>query len=137
MVGGALMQLVAYGAQDIYLDGPGYTHSNAYASHEYYHAICKREKKQNNVISHKNKQYGTPRQLKKGTECIISLDEIKEKEAYSICTTCKQIFSWGHIILWTQNHNTCPHCRCETNITNMKKYINTTESKKKTEKKSK
>lgn len=130
MPGGGLMQLVAYGAQDIYLSDHRSSHSNAYANHEYYHAICKRERKQKNIITHKDKQYGHPRQLKRGTTCIISLDEIAEKENYTICGTCKQIFSWGHITLWLQNHDTCPHCRTNLEIGKMKKYINSVERKK-------
>lgn len=130
MPGGGLVQLIAYGAQDIYLSSDRNFHSNAYANHEYYHAICKRERKQKNIITHKTKQYGNPRQLKRGITCIISLDEIAKNENYTLCNTCKQIFSWGHITLWLQNHNTCPHCRTNLEIGNLKKYINSSESKK-------
>ena len=88
------------------------------------------ERKQKNIITHKTKQYGNPRQLKRGTTCIISLDEIAKNENYTLCNTCKQIFSWGHITLWLQNHDTCTHCRTNLGIGNLKKYVNSAESKK-------
>ena len=128
---GGLMQLVAYGAQDIYLHEPAVMRGNGFENHEYYHDICKRKKNYEKVKSHKEKQVGHPRQLKRGTTCIISLDEITNNEAFSCCNQCKQIFSWGHIILWLNNNKTCPHCRANMDITNMKKYVNSAGNKKK------
>lgn len=130
-IGGGLMQLVAYGAQDVYLQNVGniFTNPNAYANHEYYHAICKPKTRNHNIISHKNKQTGIPRQLKRGTTCIISYDEIGENDTYTICHVCKQIYGWGSIIIWMQTSKTCPHCRCDMDINHMNKYVNTSNKK--------
>lgn len=133
------MQLVAYGSMDILIDRSfgRIRRTNAYNlfGHEYYQELFERRTKKNekrqHVINHKTTYPGTVRQLKKGTTCVISYDEIQQNDTYAICNNCDKIFSWGHILLWLQKNETCPHCRQNMFISCLKKYVNTTKRRNK------
>ena len=47
----------------------------------------------------------------RGTQCSISLEDIKQGETYDICTTCKNVFKSSNLTTWIKQSCTCPICR--------------------------
>ena len=47
----------------------------------------------------------------RGTQCSISLEDIKQGELYDICTTCKNVFKSSNMTIWIKQSRTCPICR--------------------------
>ena len=127
---GGLMQLIAYGAQDVYLENPvnGRNYRNG---NPYFRAI---EERVNRVLNprynNRHPAFDESRvifqnsRLKNGTECLITLCPINRGDKYTRCYQCKKVFDWGSMVLWLRDHSGCPHCRTNLNLDNMPKLIN-------------
>lgn len=137
------MQLVAYGAQDVYLENPVPVNwRNNRNGNPYFREL-------DELVDHRlNPQYNRPAfdetkaifrksGLKNGTECLITLCPINRGDKYTRCYQCKQVFDWGSMVLWLQDHPGCPHCRTNLNLDNMPKLINKHNDQKKHRKKKK
>ncbi len=111
MVGGGLMQLVAYGASDIYLN-----HTVTLQPYNYV-------KSKNKLLSHKNfkrvNKYLTDDD--KNIECPISYQKISYGSKYFQCVGCKYNFSYKsvkHIGL----KNNCSICKKKSWYNNIVYY---------------
>lgn len=103
-MGGGLMQLVSYGAQDIYLtSNPNTTSVRSVENTE---GI----KKNTTTITTKSKLKS---ELNKDNNdnCPICMECMINKEIV-ICKGCNKCFDKTCIESWLVNHNTCPLCRC-------------------------
>lgn len=110
----AFMQLVSYGAQDIYL-------TDNYTVTHYFNPNT------NNDNSNWKIFYKLiPKTLiDKGEEyylCCITYDYIKDGDKYIQCSKCNKCFDISVKANWFKNNNNCPHCR--TKWTNKKIFIN-------------
>ena len=100
---GSLMQLVAYGAQDIYLTGnTNNTILQPYYESEYNHDY-------DNIL------YLTEDliEIDRYEECIISLEQIQNNENIAKCSQCKKITKYTIMQQWFNENESCPHCRGE------------------------
>lgn len=100
---GGLMQLVAYGAQDIYLTGnTNNTILQPYYESEYNHDY-------DNIL------YLTEDliEIDRYEECIISLEQIQNNENIAKCSQCKKIVKYNVMQQWFNENESCPHCRGE------------------------
>lgn len=128
---GGLMQLIAYGAQDVYLGNPVNTRNNRNGN-PYFREIEERVDRVLNQMYNNNRQpaFDESRvifrssRLKNGTECPITMCPINKGEKYTKCYQCKKAFDWGSMVLWLRDNSTCPHCRTNLNMDNMPKLIN-------------
>ena len=122
---GGLMQLVAYGAQDVYLENLVNWRNNRYQN-PYFREI---EERVYPVLNQPgfdepiNYVFWNSR-LKNGTECPIMMCPINRGDKYTQCYQCKKAFDWGSMVLWLRDNSTCPHCRTNLNLPNMPKLIN-------------
>ena len=110
MPGGGLMQLVAYGAQDIYLTAlvSGDTPQTFWFDRNTDLAIP--------LVSSPlvdNILYLTDEiiYIDEYEECIISLDQIHHNENIAKCSQCKKIAKYQLMQQWFNENKSCPHCR--------------------------
>ena len=98
MPGGGLMQLVAYGALDIYLTaGPQLSKVVYLQPTKLSHEITK-----NRLICNKDKLL-----------CPIEYTIININDKYQHCIICNNNFCNDSIIEWLKINNSCPMCRNE------------------------
>jgi hypothetical protein len=124
MSGGGLMQLIAYGAQDVYLTAPQqityfrltYQSRTNFAPETIpnYDSIVTPSSITEPTIVYKL--------LIANTECIITYIVIETNAAYWECDTCNKVVTWDAASLWISGHKNCPHCRCDSTLD--KKHIN-------------
>jgi len=88
---GGLMQLVAYGAQDIYL----------------MRNISALQSKQ--IIQWKNEIISF--KIPKKTKCPITFDLINISSGVCKCLQCRNIFDYSAYKQWINTNKTCPVCR--------------------------
>ena len=103
---GGLMQLVAYGAQDIYLTGN--TGNTRYSPPSSLATSVTPEQ-------HDNILYLTEDliEIDRYEECIISLEQIQNNENIAKCSQCKKITKYTIMQQWFNENASCPHCRGE------------------------
>jgi hypothetical protein len=109
-MGGGLMQLLAYGAQDVYL----YNDSN------YGPDIIVDNFNSINLNNLENTynwyQYNRPiKKTDSNTECPITLEEINKSDSYCICNTCNTLFNSFALKKTLRVRNECPICLAEWN----------------------
>lgn len=119
------MQLVAYGAQDVYLNATPTTYfSPIYRQHTYYTSNSIHAN--DNNIDTTSESITEPTIIYKlidaNTECIITYISIEINSTYWECNTCNKVISWDAASLWISSHKKCPHCRCDAVLDT--KYIN-------------
>ncbi len=101
-MGGGLMQLVAYGATDVYLSGDSYRvvyrrHTNfSYESTE----KCFEEITKNRLILDKERMV-----------CPIEYTNINIDDKYLHCSKCNHNFCNDSITKWLNINKSCPMCR--------------------------
>lgn len=129
MSGGGIMQLVAYGAQDVYLTTmPQITYFRlTYRRHtNFAPELINSDGSDNNggntMVPEVNIIY---KLLSANTECIITYIIIEANGVYWECDTCNKVVCWEAAEHWISGHKNCPHCRCDATLD--KKYINATE----------
>jgi len=117
MPGGGLMQLVAYGAQNVYITGAPVTF---YRVTYRRHTNFAMESIDFNEDNRDPPQIQLPELIIKylqldpvggNNQCVISLEPIQENDEYWQCNTCTKVVSWEAAGLWIGQHKTCPHCR--------------------------
>lgn len=127
MVGGALMQLVAYGSQDVYLTNTNNNFYNNVKKSKYTKPI-----KEYKLPSYNDKEWVTTYSKKykaikiiwdtecrlldknaKNTCCPISNQEIRNKFEYISCNECNYNFLKNPLQKALSYSNTCPLCRTE------------------------
>ena len=85
---------------------PNFIHSIIRAEHDYLMNIMKEAES----VSLKITRIG-PEIPIRGTQCSISLEDIKPGELYDICATCKNVFKSSNLTTWIKQSCTCPICR--------------------------
>ncbi len=108
------MQLLAYGAQDVYLTGnPQITFLRVTYRHHTNFAMESIDIEVNN-----SDPITIPKIIIKyhrldpdDAQCVISLELIEENVEYWQCNTCHKVVSWQVAELWVSQHKSCPHCR--------------------------
>lgn len=114
MVGGGLMQLIAYGAQDIYLTS---NYSDNYSDYDSdYDSDDNLHQNMNNLQIDTKNWYQFDRPIKatdKNNECPITLEKIGPNESYCICAECNYIFNAEELKKALKTHNECPMCLSE------------------------
>ena len=118
MVGGGLLQLVAYGAQDIYLTGNiNYSYNKKIKITKIPSFDNPRWSSSTNSLNKSSNIWDSEcRKLGKDAKndiCPISFCEIKEKSEYIYCTQCNYNFLKEPIQKALSYSNTCPLCRTE------------------------
>jgi hypothetical protein len=123
---GGLMQLVAYGQQDVYLTGnPTVTFSRiTYRRHTNF---VREQNEQDELVNPYdiNKwtiKYVIILETDRNMECPINLELIKLNDEYCKCNECKYNFSKEALMEAFNTNYTCPMCRAEW--TDKTKYIN-------------
>ena len=130
------MQLVAYGAQDVYLTGsnpiPTFF-STTFYRHQNFALNINNDTENNNIEP-------TPILIQKpeiiikylrlepdggNNQCVISLELIEENGEYWQCNTCNKVVTWETAELWISQHKTCPYCRQSAGLDT--KYVNSAE----------
>ena len=115
MKGGGLMQLIAYGAQDVYLD---YNSDNDLENNN---ELANRF----NNLQTKINWYKFERPIKptdRNNECPITLEKINLNDSYCLCLECNYNFDAKELKIALQTHNECPMCLSEWKSTI--EYIN-------------
>lgn len=114
---GGLMQLVAYGAQDVYLNGNSNITFFTVQYRRYPNFSTELLDNCHNMIyldylDHNKK---TPVIINKHiigyNICPITQSKIKENELYMTCDICHCNYLKDSLDLWLENHNNCPNCR--------------------------
>ena len=109
MVGG-LMQLIAYGAQDVYLGNESYSDSDISVDN------FNNMHLNNQINTYDWYQYNRPiKKTDRNTECPITLEEIKEGDTYCLCNTCNTLFDAKELKKTLRMKNECPICLAEWN----------------------
>ena len=129
MPGGGLMQLVAYGAQDVYLTGNNNItfYGVQYRRHTNF-AMESINIEDNNIdpiiipVREIIIMYNLLDQISGINICVISLEPIEENGEYWNCTTCNKVVTWEAAEIWISQHKTCPHCRQSVGLDT--KYVN-------------
>ncbi len=124
---GGLMQLVAYGAQDVYLTGqpPITFYRTTYRQHTNF-AMDSIESNNEPEI------YQPPIKAEpliiyaildaENAVCVVSLEPIAEGGEYWLCGTCRKVIGWDAATVWISEHKNCPHCRQTAGLD--AKYVN-------------
>ncbi len=120
------MQLVAYGAQDIYLTGnPQITFwRTTYRRHTNFDPFGQNQQYEQNEYGENefvnsydiNKwtiKYVIILETDRNIECPINLELIKLNDQYCKCSQCKYNFSKDALVEAFKTNNTCPMCRFE------------------------
>jgi hypothetical protein len=127
------MQLVAYGAQDIYITGnnpnPTFYRTTAYR-HQNFALNINNDTENNNIEPtpipiQKPKIVSIYQQLDSeggNNQCVISLEPIEENGEYWQCNTCNKVVTWEAAEIWISQHKTCPYCRQSAGLDAM--YVN-------------
>ena len=114
---GGLMQIVAYGAQDIDLHSDSNQDINFNINSDYDYNFNNMHL--NNQINTYN-WYQFNRPIKKtdhNIECPITLEEINKGDTYCICNTCNTLFDAKELKKTLRTRNECPICLAEWNAT--------------------
>lgn len=104
-MGGGLMQLVAYGAQDIYLTG-----NDQIRFRENGQLLVFSELDEKTIEANFFDEYNKRLEVLSNDDCIICCECMTGDKAID-CICCKKIFHVKCVGTWTKNKNTCPHCR--------------------------
>lgn len=84
---GGIMALIAYGAQDVYLDNTN---------------IIDNSENFDNIIA--------IREIKNDTMCPVTFSDIEKDDMYTFCSRCNYNFSQA-VFKWIREHRSCPMCR--------------------------
>jgi hypothetical protein len=122
---GALMQLVAYGAQDTFLTGnPQITFfRTTYRRHTNFANVEPLDHVQFNDIEYENIydinkwtiKFVIILETDRNMECPINLEPINLNDQYCRCSQCKHNFSKEALVEAFKTNHTCPMCRSEWN----------------------
>lgn len=110
-----LFQLIAYGAQDVYLTNrQQMTFFNVpYNRHNNFTVETLNDLLHQNIIHDKNKIKIINKQIRGFKICPITDNKIKNKDLYMICDICHCYFLEDNIKIWLEDHDNCPNCRSQ------------------------
>lgn len=112
---GGLMQLLAYGAQDVYLGATLNYDTNFNSDSDYDYNFNNMHL--NNLTNTYNwYQFNRPiKKTDRNTECPITLEEINKGDTYCLCNTCNTLFDAKELKKTLRIKNECPICLAEWN----------------------
>ncbi len=121
------MQLVAYGAQDVYLTGqpPITFYRTTYRRHTNFamdSIDSNAEIPSVEPIKQPDPELKYMILSAENATCIVSLEPIAEGGEYWQCATCSKVVEWPFATLWIAEHKNCPHCRQTAGLD--AKYVN-------------
>jgi hypothetical protein len=124
--GGGLMQLVAYGAQNVYITGQPSVSFFPVTYRQHTNFAIDIPESNNEDIIH------LPIRVEPmiihailaadNSTCVVSLEPIAEGGEYWQCGTCHKVIDWEVATVWISEHKNCPHCRQTAGLDT--KYVN-------------
>jgi hypothetical protein len=113
MAGGGLLQLVAYGAQDVYFSDSDFNQSDFEYDNEFTNQLNNLNNRFNSLNIEWHKFERPIKSTDKNNECPITLEKINLNDTYCMCLDCNYIFNANGLKIALQTHNECPMCLSE------------------------